>query len=153
LQRAFFGVVSIAAAAGPSFVWKIRTGASTYFEVLRIAQSGLATFAGTIMLHGFLRFNASTKTIASGAITATTTYTGVDTEGAAAADDLVTINGGTGGDIIILGPVSSSRVVTIKDGTGNISCPSDRVLSHVDDRWVGQFNTQRWVEISYANNA
>lgn len=153
LQRAFFGVVSIAGSAGPSFVWKIRTGASTYLEVLRISLAGLATFAGTIAVGGFVRYTFAAKTIATGVITATSTFTVVDTEGAAAADDLVTINGGVTGNIIVITTASSSRAVTIKDGTGNISSGGDRVLSHVDDTWTGIYNGARWCEMSYANNA
>src|SRR3990172_5842861 len=57
----------------------------------------------------------------------------VDTEGAAASDDLDTVTwssisseyGLENGQIIILRPVSTARVVTVKNGTGNITLSSD----------------------------
>jgi hypothetical protein len=153
LQRAFFGVVSIAASFGPAFVWKLRTGASTYLEVLRIALDGLATFAGTVSVGGFIRVPSASKTIASGSITATCTHTVVDTEGAAAADDLVTINGGTAGDIIILRSTSAARVVTVKDATGNINLGADRVLNSAHDVLMLFYNGTFWCEIAFGNNA
>lgn len=58
-------------------------------------------------------------TIASGAITITnvgSTYT-IDTEGGAGSDDLVTINGGTDGQIIFLNAASNSRRVVLKQQT------------------------------------
>lgn len=63
---------------------------------------------------------STTLTIANGAITVTQSYHAVDTEGAAASDDLDTINGGSPGDILILQQISPTRKVTIKHGTGNI---------------------------------
>jgi hypothetical protein len=153
IQRAFIGVVSIAGAQGPDFVIKLRTGATTYLEVLRISLSGLAVFSGTVQLAGFLKYTASAKTISGGAITATGTYMTVDTEGAAATDDLDTINGGVDGQIIIIRANSSARDVVIRDGAGNISTPANRTLNHVDDVWVGYYNSARWCEMSFTDNA
>jgi hypothetical protein len=45
----------------------------------------------------------------------------VDTEGAAATDDLVTINSGNAGDVIYIRMANAARVVTLKHGSGNIS--------------------------------
>lgn len=59
-------------------------------------------------------------TISGGAITKTAGFHTVDTEGAAATDDLDTINGGSIGHILYLQQENSSRDVTVKHGTGNI---------------------------------
>ena len=65
---------------------------------------------------------APTLTIATGTITETNVGSDylLDTEGAAATDDLDTINGGNDGEIICLGLVSAARKVNIKHNTGNI---------------------------------
>lgn len=78
-----------------------------------------------------LRFGSQALTIASDAITATYTYVVVDTEGAAASDNLATINGGNEGDILILRMANAARVVTLKHGTGNVQLSNglDVVLS------------------------
>jgi len=58
--------------------------------------------------------------IVSGAITITDTYHLVDTEAAAASDNLDTINGGTASAFLILRPANDARTVIIKHNTGNI---------------------------------
>jgi len=65
---------------------------------------------------------APTLTIATGVVTTTNVGSDylLDTEGAAATDDLDTINGGNDGEIICLGLVNAARKVNIKHGTGNI---------------------------------
>lgn len=63
-------------------------------------------------------------TIASGVITASSSYHIVQSEGAAAADDLDTISGGITGDLLILRQVNASQIITIKNGTGNIYTPN-----------------------------
>lgn len=66
----------------------------------------------------------TSKTLAAGAITLLETDTAIlklDTEGAAASDDLDTISGGVSGDIIYLRTSNSARDVVVKHGTGNIS--------------------------------
>ena len=68
-----------------------------------------------------LIFKDSTElTIASGVITVTQTRHNVDTEGNAGTDNLVTINGGEAGQMLILTTTDSARDVTLKHGTGNI---------------------------------
>lgn len=74
----------------------------------------------------------SNLTISNGAITVTNNYHQVDTEGAAASDDLTTISGGVQGMIVVLRPVNSGRDIVVKHGTGNIICGSDRNLLSVN---------------------
>ena len=59
-------------------------------------------------------------TIDTGAITITQSFHTVDTEEEAGSDELVTINGGSVGRVLILKPESDARTVVVKHGTGNI---------------------------------
>jgi len=100
---------------------------------------------------GKLNFDeATTLTISSGAITITQSYHYVDTEAAAATDDLDTINGGTAGDILFLRTVDSTRDVVIKHGTGNIvtSDGSDYTMDSTDDVVQLIFDGTNWHLVS-----
>jgi hypothetical protein len=44
----------------------------------------------------------------------------IDTEAAAAADDLDTINGGSDGDIVVIQIADSNRDITVKHLSGNL---------------------------------
>ena len=82
---------------------------------------------------GTLNFDdATTLTIASGVITITQSYHSIDTEGAAASDDLDTINGGTAGDLLYLKAADGTHTVVLKHGTGNIVTPDGNDYS-LDD--------------------
>lgn len=96
---------------------------------------------------------SDTQTIASGAITARSPNTLVDTEGAAATDDLDTINGGEEGITLSLRSVSSSRDTTVKNGTGNLTLGSDFTLSNTADliQFVKRGST--WFKQFSADNA
>ncbi len=59
-------------------------------------------------------------TIDAGAITITQSFHTVDTEGEGDTSDLVTINGGVVGRVLILKPENDARTVVVKHGTGNI---------------------------------
>lgn len=93
----------------------------------------------------------TTLTIASGVITRTQTRHKVDTESAAATDDLVTINGGTQGDVLELRNVSAARVVTVKN-TGNIylNDQSERKLTNTNTTIRLVYNGAYWVETQQA---
>lgn len=98
---------------------------------------------------------AGTLTIASGAITVTDSVHRIDTEGAAATDDLVTINGGSDGYILILRTVSSSRDVTLKDTGGNLLLAGDFVLDNYADTITLRYDdiTSSWIELTRSSNA
>lgn len=67
------------------------------------------------------------RTIATGIITIVKNYSSysVDTEGAAASDDLDTINGGQDGQIIFIRSADNGRNVVVKHNTGNIFNPQN----------------------------
>jgi hypothetical protein len=111
------------------------------------------TATGNISTGGLLGFGSPTElTISSGAITAVKSYHSVDTEGEGATDNLVTINGGADGDILILRPESAARTVTVKDGTGNILLNGDFDMDNGADRLVLLYSGTNWVELSRSNN-
>ncbi len=85
---------------------------------------GTAAFNDTVTTNEIFRLTrVSSLTVATGAITVTGSYHSVDTEAAAATDDLDTINGAVGdGHVLIIRPVNSARDIVVKNGTGNISC-------------------------------
>lgn len=67
----------------------------------------------------------STLTIATGVVTANGTSLKIATQGAAAQDDLDTINGLTDGQIVVIRSETSGQVVTLKHNTGNIWNPCE----------------------------
>ncbi len=73
-------------------------------------------------------------------------YFTVDTQAAAASDDLDTINGGNEGDLIFLRAASAARTVVLKDGTGNlkINGGADLSLDNSDDLAVLHFDGTSW---------
>lgn len=100
--------------------------------------------------------NGGTKTIAAGVITLTlNSYFSVDTEAAAATDDLDRIDGGAyDGQIIIIKSTVTGRDVTVKDTAagGNIRCAGDFILSNPQDRMQLMFDGTNWCELSRADN-
>ena len=109
-------------------------------ETAFLLADGSRALAGNWSLAGYdladlgtLNFDdATTLTIASGAVTKTQSYHSIDTEGAAATDDLDTINGGTAGDLIYLKAADGTHTVVLKHGTGNIVTPDGNDYS-LDD--------------------
>lgn len=97
-------------------------------------------------------------TIATGAVTLTGSMVkqlSLDTEAAAASDDLdtITATGAYIGQVIQLKSTADARDVVCKDSTGNMRLSGDRTLSSLQDRltlfWDGSF----WYELSFADNA
>lgn len=104
-------------------------------------------------VNGFLTLsNLSELTISSGAITATTSYHRVDTEGDAASDDLDTINGYGNGRLLVLKPMDNTHTVVVKDGTGNIFTNGDFTMDNVHDMMLLIGFTTGWYEISRSDN-
>lgn len=86
---------------------------------------------------GKLNFDATSElTIATGAITAVNSMHTVDTEANAASDDLDTVSGGVDGDVIFLFPENIARVVTVKNGTGNIAVAGGDYAMNAATRFI-----------------
>ena len=89
-------------------------------------------------------------TIASGAITITQSFHTVDTEGDGASDDLLTINGGSVGRVLILRAENDARTVVVKHNTGNIwlKGKEDLSLDDLEDCLVLVYTSgSKWVDI------
>lgn len=99
----------------------------------------------------------SELTISSGAITVTGSYHTVGGEGGAA-DDLVTISGGSAGDLLVLRNASGIATVTVKS-TGNIDLNSgsgDFALNSLFDTITLIYSSASgggWIEVTRSNNA
>lgn len=127
---------------------------------LEMRDSG-DTPRATVSTTGFgvptmMTFTRSDLTIAAGVITATRSRHRVDTEGAAAADDLDTITAATDGQRLRLYCVSGARVVTVKNGTGNIKLngAADFAMNNAADVIELEYHSPvaAWIEIARSNN-
>ncbi len=122
--------------------------------------SGLATNSLSITNGLWHRTNAvSTQsvTIASDSISPSihTPIIRVDTEAAAATDDLATINAGFAGQFITIRPAVNTRAVVVKDNIGNIQTQSstDRTLDNTRDTLTLVYDGATWNEVAFSNNA
>lgn len=117
---------------------------------MTIATGQQALAADVLRIMNIMFAKAGTAlTISSGAITISgdEAYFKVSGEGAAA-DDLVTINGGTDGDVIIL--AYDGEAITLKDGTGNLELGDwgDLVLDTAGNVVMLRFDGSSWVLVS-----
>lgn len=130
---------------------------------LTIPATGTVALLGTAQTYTAAKtFDApvvyapSDLTIASGVITVTKSHHRVDTEGAVASDDLVTINGASAtGHILILRSVAASRDVVVKHGAGNIflNGAADFTIGSNVDMLVLMWMGSAWAEIGRGDNA
>lgn len=105
---------------------------------------------GIAFLKGITLLDATELTIASGAVTVTSGYHAVDTESDAASDDLATLTatGLTAGHLVVLRAENVSRVVTLKDGTGNLLLNGDYALSATDRTITLIYDGTNWRELA-----
>ncbi len=116
-----------------TFYTPITTGAAanatTFNGPLGELDSAIADITlGDVAIDQLNLEDATALTIAAGEITVNQSWHRVDTEGAAAADNLDLIQGGQEGDQLYLQVVSAARVVTVRHNAGNIKTASG---SHV----------------------
>lgn len=121
---------------------------NVFFTNTAQTVTAVTTFSGEVIL------NRASATIASDAITAVGNCMVLDTESAAATDNLATINGGTTGQVLILNPASNTRVITVKHGTGNLylSGGADRALNHIRAHLTLMCIGSEWRELAYSRN-
>jgi hypothetical protein len=74
----------------------------------------------------------------------------IDTESAAASDDVDTINwtGGGNGQLVTMWAVNDARTVVLKDSTGNLNLAGDMTLDSYNDNITLQYFTDGWWEIA-----
>lgn len=103
-----------------------------------------------------LQFDAvTTLTIAAGVVTSTRSHHAVDTEAAAATDDLdtITATGLTDGFVLVLRPADVTHVVTLKDGVGNLLLRGDCVLNATDRTITLLYDGTDWRELARSETA
>lgn len=118
-----------------------------------VTADGVLLKDGGATLSGKLTTSKAALTIASDAVTVTASYHTLAGEGAAE-DDLVTINGGSDGQRLILRAVSDSVTITVKS-TGNIvTSGSDFAMDNQYDtiELVYDSTLAKWLELCRSNN-
>lgn len=106
---------------------------------------------GLSFLKGVNLLAAAELTVATGAVTASQGLHRLDTEADAASDDLDTITAGSGmadGFLLVLRAENTARVVTLKDGTGNLLLGGDYALSATDRTITLIYDGTNWREIA-----
>jgi len=97
------------------------------------------------------------KTIAAGVVTmGGTAFLVVDTEAAAATDNLDTITANsdyllTAGQGVVLRAANSARSVVLTE-SGNIKLSGAMTLDNAEDTWTGMYDGTNWLEIARSNN-
>jgi hypothetical protein len=151
VDTALVGIAATSAAGRYAIRDNILTTCTTTISVIDNATSA-TSFVGENV--GYVGATYA-YTLASGAFTVSTSAkdVSVDTESAAGADDLDTIDGGYIGQIIAVRGVSAARVVTVKDGTGNLLTAGDFVLDATADTLLLMYDGINWRQIGGSNNA
>jgi len=91
----------------------------------------------------------------SGAITRTQVYHSVDTNGAAALDNLDTINGGVEGDVLILKATNDARQIVVRHDQDNIwiSKEANIILGNSEDHLILIYSEESmWCDIGWTKN-
>lgn len=113
------------------------------------------SLAGLEGLLKWLQLTGNSKTIASGAVTTTTSLLVVDTEGGASTDDLDTIDGGATNTLLLVRTYSSTRDVVIRNKTGNIRLSGGTNMtlgSRFDSLLLLKHASGDWIEVSRSIN-
>lgn len=128
------------------------TTGHTHNEYAENAQNesitGDWTFSGLLATSDFNIAGHQSSTLSSGAFTRTKTYHLLQPE-SGTSDTLDTINGGSGGDVIVIQVEDDADTITIAHETGNIQCAGsqDIVLNGHDDMaiFVYQSTIDKWI--------
>jgi hypothetical protein len=115
-------------------------------------NSGVAGTLADLKSRALITPKASTLTIATGVVTITGSYHTIDTEAAAATDDLDTINGGADGKHLVIRAQDSARTVVAKDGTGNLKLAGDHSMDNLEDTLTLISDGTNWYELCRSNN-
>lgn len=93
-------------------------------------------------------------TISGGSIAvhASTSLAAVDTEAAAASDDLDNVTGGNEGMILTLFAATSSRTVVLRDGVGNLRLAGNFSMDSDQDSITLIKRGSNWLELGRANS-
>ena len=123
---------------------------SRYAQLTAYANSNGAYVAPSSICFLTLSDGATVKTIATGAITVTSSFVRVETEGGAATDDLATITAACpDSTLLFLIPTDATHTVVVKHGTGNIKLAGgvDFTMDSQDTMLLLIFFGNAWHEI------
>lgn len=117
-------------------------------------ESGDTTLDGVKTFTDPLVLSTGTATIATGAVAVTDQVMIIDTEGAAASDDLTTLSDMANGQIVILRIANSARNVVVKHNTGNIllANETDCTLDNTNDTLVAYYDSALTKAIEISRN-
>ncbi len=147
-QTGFSGRAEFGLIGEDDFALKVSPDGSNFYESFKVDRA-----SGNLTLKKLTGFGAAEAvTIASGAVTVSQSYVAVDTESAAASDDLETINGGSEGQLLVVCSTDDGRDVVLKDGLGNLSLAGDMTLVTTRDRITLLHDGTRWIELSRSSN-
>lgn len=123
-----------------------------------VVSDGAGATLAKIASDGMISSIQQTATIASGVITATTSYMLVNTEANAASDDLVRINGYDNGGILFVSPGTTGQTIVIKNNApmpGGIYCIGSADVSLTSRAHVALLvyapNIARWIMVAVKN--
>lgn len=136
--------------------WKIQRDGGTDNLDITYQNAQIFSFSESGgIANGFGLASRGTQTIASGAINVGNgSFYRIDTEGAAATDDLETITTtAIDGHILVIAASNSARTVVCKDGTGNLRLAGDFSLDNGQDRLMLMYDGTNWIEISRSDNS
>ena len=106
----------------------------------------------TLVEVGAWQGTGATLTIATGAVTVTSGYHVIDTESAAATDDLDTINGGITGKTIVLSAADGARSVVFTEA-GNMKLAGGTFTAdNAEDTITLIYNGSNWLEMGRSDN-
>ncbi len=132
---------------------------SSNFEVLGTASvSSDFTANGDVTINGILGYGSVVDLEIGGAeeVSITKSYHKITVAGGtgSGADDLIAINGGTEGQIIVIRSATGggNDTVTVKDDTGNLLLVGDFVMDDVSDTLMLIYDGSNWLEISRSGN-
>lgn len=140
--RALFGLLG-----DDNFTLKVSPDASSFYTAWVIDRNnGNTGFDKPFGVNGGPAF----ITIASDALTVTKSYI-VPAPETGSADNLATLNGGFDGCIVVFSG-TAGKIITFKDGTGNLKMAGDFVMDNFDDTIMFINRGGSWLELCRSNN-
>jgi hypothetical protein len=147
-QTDFSGRAEMGMVGDDLFRFKVSSNGADFFTALQIDNA-----TGNVQFQKLVGTGTPTDlTINAGEITVTKTGHTVDTEAAAASDDLDTISGGANGDFLLLSPADDAHTIVFKDGTGNMRLAGDFTADSVLDTISLTKRDNLWLETARSKN-
>lgn len=140
---------------GDNMILSCENAAGTPISLVTLDPDDSTVLIG---MSSFLRIGRNSTTIAAGAVTAPSSYFRIDTEAAAATDDLNTITAPLiSGVVVIMQSYDNARAVVVKHNTGNmlLNGGADFTLNNTADKICLIYDsvTVKWTELFRSNNA